>query len=397
MLFSTAGSQSEPKACHKYSGIGGQAVMEGIMMRNEDRYSVAVRKSDGQIEVMTDSYRPVFGKSFLTKLPFIRGVFVMINSLVLGLKTLNWSAEFVLEEEDEAQGSKKGKDDNGSEKAAVKDDAKAPGADKAASVDEAGADKAAAVDEASADAAGTEAAKADKADKSGAEMASDAAGKDKDSGKKEGENSLLMALTIIFSLVISIVIFMLIPYFVTEFIRRFTDSEIILAVVEGVLRLMIFVGYVAAISLMDDIKRVYMYHGAEHKCINCIENGMELKVENVMRSSRLHPRCGTSFMLFVMVISIVLFFFIRSENPMMRLGIRLALIPVIAGISYEVIRLAGKTNNILVRILSAPGLTLQRITTREPDEQMAQVAIEAVEAVFDWREYLKENFSEIRV
>ncbi len=321
----------------KYSGIGGQAGMEGIMMRNEDRYSVAVRKQDGEIELKVEEYKPGWGTSGITKLPFIRGIFVMINSLVLGYSTLSWSAEFFAEEEEETAKEKKPD----------------PEASKPAASEKQAADQ----------------------------------------GEKKNDMGLLMVLSLVLSVVLSIVIFMLLPWFVTELIRKhLTDSNIVLSIVEGVLRLLIFVGYVAAISLMDDIKRVYMYHGAEHKCINCIENGMELKVENVMKSSRLHPRCGTSFMLFVMIISIILFFFIRTDSRLVRLCSRIVLIPVIAGISYEVIRLAGSSSSPLVKILSAPGLALQRLTTREPDESMAEVAIAAVEAVFDWRKYLKETF-----
>ena len=143
---------------------------------------------------------------------------------------------------------------------------------------------------------------------------------------------------------------------------------------------------------MKDIRRVYMYHGAEHKCINCIERGRELTVKNVRKSSRLHKRCGTSFLLFVMLVSIVLFWFIRVQNPLLRLGLRILLIPVIAGISYELIRLAGRSDNFLVRIISAPGMWLQRLTTKEPDDSMIEVAIASVEAVFDWKAYLKETF-----
>ena len=326
--------------------------MEGIMMRNEDRYSVAVRKKDGEIELMTDDFKPVLGGT-VTKIPFVRGIFVMINSLSLGLKTLSWSAEFF---EDEEEDQKKAEEEKTEEKKNEEKKAEEKGAEE---------DK-------------TE----DKKEDWGK------ASKD----KKESDNSLMMALTLVLSFAMSIVIFVLIPYFISELIRKATGSRLLPAIAEGVLRLIIFIGYVAAISLMEDIKRVYMYHGAEHKCINCVERGCELNVKNVMDSSRFHPRCGTSFMLFVMVISIILFLFIHTDDRIMRLVIRLLLIPVIAGISYEVIRLAGSTDNFLVRALSAPGIWLQHLTTREPDEQMAEVAISAVEAVFDWKTYLSENF-----
>ena len=185
---------------------------------------------------------------------------------------------------------------------------------------------------------------------------------------------------------------MVLPYYITSFFEDYIRNASLLAIVEGLIRILIFVVYVASISLMKDIKRVYMYHGAEHKCINCIEKGRPLTVKNVMRSSRLHKRCGTSFMLFVVLVSIVVFFFIRVENPVYRVLLRIALVPVIAGISYEIIRLAGRSDNILVKIISAPGMWLQRLTTKEPDESMAEVAIAAVEAVFDWKNYLYETF-----
>ena len=162
--------------------------------------------------------------------------------------------------------------------------------------------------------------------------------------------------------------------------------------IEGLIRLAIFLGYIAIISLTPDIKRVFMYHGAEHKCINCIEHGMELNVENVRKSSKEHKRCGTSFLLFVMMIGIVLLFFIRVESVAMRVLVRIALLPVIAGISYELIKWAGNSENPVVCILSKPGLMLQRLTTKEPDDEMIEVGIASVEAVFDWRTYLKENF-----
>ncbi len=329
----------------KYSGIGGQAVMEGIMMKNQNLYAVAVRKSDGEIEIMTDEYKPVLGGAAWTKLPFIRGVFAFVDSLRLGLTTLSWSASFFDDEEETDAKA-------GSEKADVKLDS-------------------------------------EKADVTSEEQKPGSNGEKPVSG---GISNAMMAATVALSLVMAVGIFMMLPYFLSEIVRRFTDNNIIIAVFEGVIRLVIFIGYVATISLMKDIRRVYMYHGAEHKCINCIERGHELNVRNVMRASRLHSRCGTSFMLFIMFISIILFLFIRTPNPVLRIVIRLLLIPVISGISYEIIRLAGRTDNVIVNILSAPGLALQKITTKEPDEEMVEVAIKAVEAVFDWKTYLKESY-----
>ena len=251
----------------------------------------------------------------------------MINSLVLGMKTLGWSAEFF--EEDEEEGTVKGTE-KGADDTSKKED------------------------------------------------------------KEKGISPLMMGLTVCFSLVLSLGLFMFLPYFLSELLRNVVKSNTLILIFEALLKLIIFVAYVAAISLMDDIKRVYMYHGAEHKCINCVENGMELNVENVMKSDRLHPRCGTSFMVFVLIVSIILFMFIRTDSRLMRFAIRLVLIPVIAGISYEIIRWAGSSSNPIVKILSMPGLCVQKLTTREPDEKMAEVAIRAVEEVFDWRAYLQE-------
>lgn len=306
----------------RYSGIGGQAVLEGIMMKNGTRYSVAVRKPDGEIDVEIGEYTGIFGGAKLTKIPFIRGIFAFADSLILGTKCLNHSASFFDEEE-----------------------TKEPEAERITN-----------------------------------------------RALKDRAENILMALTSVIAVVFAVALFMVLPYFITEFLKTFVRNVSLLAIIEGVIRILIFVLYVLLISLMKDIRRVYMYHGAEHKCINCIEHGKELTVKNVMKSSRQHRRCGTSFLLFVMLVSVVLFFFIRVDNMLWKVALRILLIPVIAGIAYEIIRLAGRSDNWLVRMISAPGLWLQGLTTKEPDEDMAQVAIKAVEAVFDWRGYLKENF-----
>lgn len=307
---------------NRSSGIGGQAVLEGVMMRNKDDYAVAVRKPNGEIEVEVDVFHGCLHGSKITKIPFIRGVFNFIDSLRLGMKTLNYSASFY---EDE--------------------DAKETALDKAL---------------------------------------------DKVSGGR-GEN-ILMGITTVVSVVIAVGIFILLPFFLSSLLAERIRNASLLAILEGIIRILIFFAYVVGISMMKDIHRLYQYHGAEHKCINCIEKGRPLTVYNVMRSSRIHKRCGTSFLFFVMFVSIILFFFIRVDNPVLKLAIRILLIPVIAGISYEIIRLAGRSDNILVRIISAPGMFLQKLTTKEPDESMAEVAIKSVEAVFDWKAYLKEKF-----
>lgn len=308
--------------CIRSSGIGGQAVLEGVMMKNKDDYAVAVRKPGGEIEVEVDVYRGILHDSLLKKIPFVRGTFQFIDSLVLGMKAINYSASFYEDEQ-------------------------------------------------------TQETKVDKA-------------LDRISGGK-GEN-ILMGITTVFSVALAVGIFILLPYFLSSLLSRYVRNNSLLAIIEGVIRIVIFLAYVVAISLMKDIRRLYQYHGAEHKCINCIEKGRPLTVHNVMRSSRIHRRCGTSFMFFVVFVSIILFFFIRVESVPYRVLLRIALVPVIAGISYEIIRLAGRSNNLFLKIISAPGMLLQRLTTKEPDEDMVEVAIKSVETVFDWKAYLKEAF-----
>ena len=303
----------------RYSGIGGQAVMEGVMMKNQDRYAVAVRKPDGEICAQTFDYPGLVKNKTLKNAPVIRGVLNFIDSLVLGMRSLTYSASF-FEEEDKNK-------------------------------------------------------------------------KEEDPAKAEKKEKREMGITVAFSVIVAVAVFMVLPYYLSLVFRRFVASKTVLALIEGVIRLAIFIGYILLISCMEDIKRVFMYHGAEHKCINCIEHGMELTVENVRKSSRQHKRCGTSFLLFVMIVSIIFFAFIRVDSPVLRLVLRLALIPVIAGVSYELIRLAGRSDNGFVNLISKPGLMLQGLTTREPDDAMIEVGIASVEAIFDWRAYLAEEFA----
>ena len=311
------------KKCSRSCGIGGQAVLEGVMMKKGDLYAVTVRKPDGELVIDTEEFHGVMHGNKIKNVPFIRGIFNFVDSLILGTRTLTYSADFFEEEAEK-------------------------------------------------------------------ETAMDRWFKKTFKDKAE---SVVSGLTVALSIVLAIAIFMVLPYFISSLLDTFIRNTTILAIFEGVIRLAIFVGYVVLISAMEDIKRVYMYHGAEHKCINCIERGRELNVKNVMASSRLHKRCGTSFMLFVMMVSIIMFMFISVENPTMRVVIRILLVPVIAGVSYEIIRLAGNnSSNILVKIISAPGMWLQTLTTKEPTEDMVEVAIKSVEAVFDWKEYLREEF-----
>lgn len=310
----------------KSSGIGGQAVMEGIMMRNGSEYSVAVRKENGEIEVKKETYKGVGSKCKLFRLPFIRGIFSFVDSLVLGMKSLNYSASLFMEDGEEEE--EPGRFEKWLQKKF-----------------------------------------GDKAEK------------------------VIMDLTMVISIILAMGIFMVFPTWVSTLMKPLLGNGIWMALFEGVLRIAIFIAYVGLIPLMPDIKRTYMYHGAEHKCINCIEHGLPLTVENVMKSSKEHKRCGTSFLLIVMVISILFFLVIRPETLWLRLVSRILLIPVIAGVSFEFLRLAGNSDNPVVNLLSKPGLMLQGLTTKEPDEKMAEVAICAVEAVFDWKAYEEANFN----
>ena len=310
----------------KPSGIGGQAVIEGIMMKNKDMYSVAVRKPDGEIEVNLGTYRSIVKNKMLRETPLIRGVINFVDSMILGMRTLTFSASFYEEEEE-----------------STKTDVML-----------------------------------DKLFKGNAEK-------------------VVMGLTVVFSIVMAVGIFMILPYFLTNFLRDYVVHNSLLAIIEGVVRVGIFVLYVFLISRMNDIQRVFMYHGAEHKCINCIESGLELNVENVLKSSKHHKRCGTSFMFIVMVVSIIFFIFIDVTSPVLRVVIRLMLIPIIAGVSYELIKLAGKSDSKFVQIISYPGMLMQKLTTKEPDAEMVEVAIAAVEAVFDWDTFIHEELEEVEV
>ena len=298
-------------------------------MRNGEDYAIAVRRSDGSITVKKEKYKGFFADSPLKKIPFVRGIFVFIDSMVLGLRCTDYSASIYAED----------------------------------NPDEADKDK----------------------------------DKDKErSREKESEESalekFLMAAVMVFSFALAIGLFMVLPYFIASRLINLIGNANLLSVFEGVIRIAIFVIYILLISMMKDIRRLFQYHGAEHKCINCLENGHELTVENAAKATRLHKRCGSSFILFVMMVSIVLFFFIRVRNPIARVGIRILLLPVISGISYELIRFAGSSDNPLIALLSKPGLWLQGLTTKEPDEEMIAVAIESVNAVFDWRAYLEKEF-----
>ena len=305
----------------KSSNIGGQAVLEGIMMKNKEDYAVAVRKTNVEIEVHKDRYTGAAGKvGRLARIPFIRGIFNFIDSLVLGMRTLMYSASFFEEEEETKPLTKE------------------------------------------------------------------------ESEKKEQQEKWMMRGVMAFSIVLAVAIFMILPYFLSGLLKPLIPSYHIRTVIEGFVRIGIFLIYIMLISKTEDIQRTFMYHGAEHKCINCIEHGLPLNVENVRISSRQHKRCGTSFLFFVLAISIILLLLVQVDSVVMRVVVRIALLPVIAGISYEVLRLAGNSDHWLINFLSRPGLWIQKMTTKEPDDNMIEVAIQAVEAVFDWRKYEAETF-----
>ncbi len=303
----------------KYSGIGGQAVMEGVMMKNKETYAVAVRKPDGEIEIKKDEFKGISSKGKFFRAPFVRGMVNFIDSLTLGMSTLTYSSSFY--EEDE-------KDKNKTEE------------------------------------------------------------------EKKKSDTIFNIITIFISVLLAIGIFVAAPFFISSLLEKVIHSRTLIIFIEGVIRLTIFIIYMVLISLIKDIRRVYMYHGAEHKCINCIEHGLPLTIENVRKSSKEHKRCGTSFMLIVMCVSILVMMLVQFDSRWLRFASRIILIPVIAGISYELLRLAGTKENWFTNMMSKPGLLLQGLTTKEPDDDMIEVGIASVEAVFDWEQYLEENFGE---
>lgn len=300
--------------------IGGQAVIEGVMMKNMDRYAVSVRKPNGKIETKVEECISFAEKHPLFQLPVFRGMANFLESMVIGMKTLNYSASFYEDEEEQTESR-------------------------------------------------TE------------QLLEKILG--------EKAEKIIMGIVLVFSLAISIGLFMILPYIASEALGKLIRNEYVILFMEGIIRIAIFLGYIVLISRMEDIKRVFMYHGAEHKTINCLEAGVPLTPENVDNFSRLHKRCGTSFIFIVMIISMVFFFFIRVDTIWLRIVLRLLFLPLVAGVSYEFIHLAGSSDHPLVQIFSKPGLALQRLTTKEPDHSMIEVAIASVEGVFDWREYIE--------
>ena len=313
----------------KNSGIGGQALMEGVMMRNGRDYACAVRKTDGEIEMMNGVHTGIGGSEKLRKIPFVRGPFIFLDSLKLGLSTLNWSSSFFMEEEDGGKTKNEG----------------------------------------------------------AAEPADQAAEKKSSAGE-----TALMGASVVFALLLSIGLFIVLPTSLVRLLKRWVTNTALISLLEGVIRIAIFLLYLYLISLMKEIRRVFMYHGAEHKCINCIEHGLPLTVDNVRESTRFHKRCGTSFILFTLLVSIIVGIFLPKEPLLLRIGCKLLALPIVMSLSYEFIRLAGSTENKIIGALSKPGLWLQRLTTKEPTDDMIEVGIASVEAVFDWKDWEEKNF-----
>lgn len=303
----------------KYANVGGQAVMEGVMMRHKDQYAVSVRKENGEIETMTEQRESLGMKYHVSDIPIIRGMFAFVDSLVLGMKTLMWSASFFEDEEEE---------------------------------------------------------------------------KKKPEKNEESSDKMFMTLTVILSVAMSIGLFMVLPFFISNIFRKVIHSSLILGIIEGLVRVVIFITYIVLISRMKDIQRLFMYHGAEHKTINCIEHGEELTPENAAKYSRFHKRCGTSFLFIVMFVSILFFllFFqiFPMDNMVLKVVCRVLMVPIIAGVSYEIIQWAGRHDSGLVCLVSKPGFWMQKFTTKEPDREMLEVAIASIEAIYDWRGFQKE-------
>lgn len=301
----------------KITSIGGQAVIEGVMMRGPHKIAIAVRKPDGEIIIDENDVK---AKGAWLKIPIIRGVISFFSSMVIGVKALTFSAKFFDTEEEKPNDTKKNND------------------------------------------------------------------KPNDNKKKNGENDMpewAIYLSVLVSLMISVGLFMVLPNVIANFVVPNKEANVIMYnVVESVIKIAIFLGYLGVVSQMNDIKRVFEYHGAEHKSIFCYENGEELTVENVKKYSRFHPRCGTSFLLFVILISIVVFSLLGvRKNPFVNIGLRLLFLPLVAGISYEIIKFAGRSTNKYITWLNEPGKWLQRLTTREPDDSQIEVAIASLKAV----------------
>ena len=321
-------ANKETENCEKFKTmIGGQALIEGIMMRGPEKDAIVIRGKDGlTVEVSPRKLNP---PDSWKNWPFIRGIFNFFDAQIVGVKALLRSADLAPDE-----------------------------------------------------------------------MQEEPSKFDKWLEKKLGSEAFqkaIVGIAVAMGLLLSIGLFFLLPMVIGGFFDKIITSTLLLNLVEGVIRMVIFMAYMILISRMPDMKRVFSYHGAEHKTIRCYEARLPLTVENVRKMTRLHPRCGTSFLIIVMLISILFFMVVRVDNVLLRMASRIILVPVIAGVSYEFLRLAGRSDNPVVNLLSKPGLWMQNLTTSEPDDSMIEVAIAAVEAVFDWKAYLRENFPDTEI
>ncbi|WP_432662583.1 DUF1385 domain-containing protein [Wukongibacter baidiensis] len=298
----------------KPKSVGGQALIEGVMMKGPDKIAMAVRKSDGEIVVKKEPVGKI-EKSAFYKIPILRGIIAFISSMIIGVRAITYSAEVF---EDIDSDEEKSKFEKWLE-------------------------------------------------------------------EKFGDKSddIITYLSVAFALAMSIVIFMFIPTFLINFLKNIFTNQVVLSGFEGILKILMFIGYIILISRIKEIKRVFQYHGAEHKVIYCYESGKPLTVENAREFTTLHPRCGTSFLLIVMVLSISVFSFLSWNSPIQRVAMKLVLLPLIAGVSYELIKIAGKSKSKLVCAISYPGLMLQKLTTNEPDDKQLEVAIVALENILE--------------
>lgn len=298
-----------------YTAIGGQALIEGVMMRGRKTIAIAVRKPSGEIEIKVEYVKTGGFFSKFSKIPILRGIFGLVSSMMVGIRALTYSAEIFSEADESLEPSKFDR--------------------------------------------WVMTRFGDKAD------------------------SILVGISMIFALVMAFLLFGALPTLTTQFFRSTLKSQLALSVTEGMLKITVFIAYITLISQMRDIKRVFQYHGAEHKSISCLESGQPVDLEHARMFSTLHPRCGTSFLLIVLVVSIAVFSFISWSNILLRVALKILLFPLIAGVSYEVIKWAGKNDSILVKIVSYPGLMMQKLTTKEPDDRQLEVALAALNKVLE--------------
>ncbi|KKY02774.1 membrane protein [Paraclostridium benzoelyticum] len=295
----------------KKQPVGGQAVIEGVMMQSKNKRAIAVRKNDGEIIIRKRNIKSWISDKNIDKIPFLRGAFILIETMIEGINSMNFSSEFFLDDDEEESAF------------------------------------------------------------------------DKFINKlfKDKANDVIIIISLIIGLFFAMLLFVVTPTMIGGLFSRFINSDLILNLIEGFTRICILFIYILLISMNKDIKRVFEYHGAEHKAIYCYENDLDLTVENARKFKTQHPRCGTNFLFIVMFTSIILFSFFGWPNPIVRIIMRIVCVPIVAGISYEIIKLLGKYNNILTKTVAYPGMMLQKLTTKEPDDKQLEVALKALDAV----------------